>query len=251
MKIKKKFLPVVLALSTVVTGSTAFLTSTIHADIDSVVQKNIQKPLDFNSLSNKSLADAWGEKFYHQWIPNVSSTEKEEFKSYMETGYYHLNTYLLENKGQLTGKDIKMEQKIKHLDRAFSSSSVPNDIVVYRRSKESSFGLTEGTLIKDNKINEQEFSEFKNKLLGKYKTDYTYMSTSILKDPSESFNGRPILIRLTVPKGNQGAYIAPLSAYPWEMEMLLPRNTTYKVNKISYVKNDNSNYVLIDATIQK
>lgn len=251
MKIKKKILPVILALGTMVTGSTVILDSTVQAATKPVVQKNIQKVLDFNRSADKPLATAWGNKFYNKWIPNVSSAEKKEFVSYTDLGYFHLNAYLQEIKGQLSGKDIKMEKKIKRLDRAFSVSSVPDNIVVYRRSNESAFGLEKCTLIKDNKLNKQEFSKFKNKLLGKYQTDYTYMSTSILKDASESFSGRPILIRLKVPKGNHGAYLAPLSPSPWEMEMLLPRNTTYKVNGISYVKNGNSNYILVDASIIK
>lgn len=251
MKIKTKFLSVVLALSSMVTGSTVFLNSTVHAATEPVVQKNIPKILDINRSADKPLATAWGNNFYNKWITNVSSAEEKEFVSYTDLGYFHLNAYLQDNKDQLPGKDINMEQKIKHLDRAFSVSSVPDNIVVYRRSNESAFGLEKGTLIKGNKLNKQEFLKFKNKFLGKYQTFYTYMSTSILKDASESFSGRPILICLTVPKGNHGAYLASLSTSPWEMEMLLPRNTTYKVNGISYVKNGNSNYVLADTSIMK
>ncbi|EJS46849.1 hypothetical protein ICG_05439 [Bacillus cereus BAG1X1-3] len=58
MKIKTKFLSVVLALSSMVTGSTVFLNSTVHAATEPVVQKNIPKILDINRSADKPLATA-------------------------------------------------------------------------------------------------------------------------------------------------------------------------------------------------
>ncbi|WP_205751710.1 ADP-ribosyltransferase [Bacillus cereus] len=55
----------------------------------------------------------------------------------------------------------------------------------------------------------------------------------------------------TVPKGIDGVYLAPLSHFPDEMELLLARNMTYQVKDISVVKEQQREYVLIDATITK
>lgn len=54
---------------------------------------------------------------------------------------------------------------------------------------------------------------------------------------------------MIVPKGNTAAYIAPLSPSPEEMELLLPRNTSYQITNITPIIQNEHPYILIDATV--
>lgn len=55
-------------------------------------------------------------------------------------------------------------------------------------------------------------------------------------------------IRLHISRGTRAIYMAPLSVFPTEMELLLPRNKTYQVTNIFIVGEENK-YILIDADI--
>ncbi|PEF60812.1 hypothetical protein CON35_28890 [Bacillus cereus] len=193
----------------------------------------------------------WGNQFYQKWITKISLIEKQALLNYTGSGYYGINTYLRTNQGKLPGTSLNTEQKIKYIDRTMQVAPLEDSIKVYRRVDEKAFGLQPESLIQNNKLNKVAFEVFKQKFSGKYKTDFAYMSTSILKDASSSFSGLPILFRITVPKGIQGVYLAPLSHFPDEMELLLARNMTYRVKEISIVKEQQREYVLIDATITK
>lgn len=210
-----------------------------------------QQVLDFHSIAQKEKAMDWGNQFYQKWLKKISPTEKQQLIDYTGNGYYDINTYLRTNQGKLPGKSLATEEKIKRMDRAMHATPLEDSIKVYRRVDEKAFGLQPESLIQNDKLNRAAFESFKQKFSGKYKTDFAYMSTAILKDASSGFSGYPILFLITVPKGIDGVYLAPLSHFPDEMELLLTRNMTYQVKDISTVKENQREYVLIDATITK
>ncbi|OOR72471.1 hypothetical protein BLX06_24660 [Bacillus cereus] len=55
------------------------------------------------------------------------------------------------------------------------------------------------------------------------------------KDAAKTFSLQSILMKIHVPKGVPAIYVDLLSTVPGEMELLLPRNRTYKVTNISPV----------------
>lgn len=109
---------------------------------------------------------------------------EKEIGSYAGIGYRDINTYLRTYNGQLLGVNPNIEEKIKQLDHALQTAKLMDTIVVYRRVSETAFGSSQQSLIdKNNQINLTQLQEFKQNFLGKYKKEYAYMSTSIIKDP--------------------------------------------------------------------
>ncbi len=163
--------------------------------------------------------------------------------------YTMINGYLSSEYFDILDRE-KVERNIKQMDQAFSRVRLYDDIIVYRRVSERAFGLPHGNLLTENaKIDKEKFEFFKQIFQGKYKKDPAYMSTSIVKDAAESFNELPILLKIHVPKGVPAIYVDPLSNVPGEMELLLPRNRTYKVTNISPIIEKDKEYIMLDIEI--
>lgn len=251
MKTSSKLLKFCLFLSTLFSFISVPLTPSVYAAESSIAAVNKdESAIDFYTLDYLSQAKSWGNEYYSTWANNITELEKKEIGSYAGIGYRDINTYLRTYNGQLPGVNPNIEEKIKQLDHALQTAKLMDAIVVYRRVSETAFGLSKQSLIdKNNQINLTQLQEFKQNFLGKYKKEYAYMSTSIIKDPSPEFSRLPILLRMIVPKGNIAAYIAPLSPSPEEMELLLPRNTSYQITNITPVIQNEQPYILIDATV--
>ncbi|ANS51764.1 ADP ribosyltransferase [Bacillus thuringiensis] len=215
-------------------------------------------PRDFKSEC-KSEATDWGKEFFDLWNKLTPKVEKDAVRDYTGGGYYHINEYLRSGYFDVLDQE-KTEKSIKQIDRAFSRVKLHDDMIVYRRVSESAFGLPENSLVKldvkeddpvnsTSKINTESFEHFKNSFQGKYKKDPAYMSTSIVKDAAKQFSLHPILMKIHVPKGVPAIYVDPLSNFPGEMELLLPRNRTYKVTNISPVIEKDKEYVMLDVAI--
>ncbi|EOP91341.1 hypothetical protein IGM_01987 [Bacillus cereus HuB4-4] len=251
MKIQSKVLKSILAFSTVLSFISVPQAISVYAAESKVsVEIKDKNIIDFYSLEYLSQAKSWGNEYYSTWINTITELEKKEIGYYAGVGYRDINTYLRNYNGQLLGVKPDIEEKIKRLDYSLQTATLKDTIAVYRRVSETAFGLSNQSLIDQNsQINHDQLQEFKKKFLGKYKKEYAYMSTSIIKDPAPEFSKLPILLRMVVPKGNIAAYIAPLSPSPEEMELLLPRDTSYQITNITPVTQSESPYILIDATV--
>ncbi|WP_286118851.1 ADP-ribosyltransferase [Thermoactinomyces sp. DSM 45891] len=211
----------------------------IHVSAQSKVEATTKqclskRPLEF-SLECKSEADEWGNELFNLWNKLAPQVEKDIVRGYTMADYSSINSYLRSD--FFEGLDqAKIEKSIKHMDKAFSRTRLYQDTIVYRRVSERAFGMQNGDLInEDSKINMDGFEGFKTLFQGKMKKDPAYMSTSIIKDAASGFSELPILMKIHVPQGVPAMYLAPLSNFPDEMELLLPRNRTYKVTNISPV----------------
>ncbi|WP_255404673.1 ADP-ribosyltransferase [Thermoactinomyces sp. DSM 45892] len=211
----------------------------IHVSAQSKVEVTTKqclskRPLEFREEC-KSEADEWGNELFSLWNKLAPQVEKDIVRGYTMADYSAINGYLRSN--FFEGLDqAKIEKSIKHMDKAFSRVRLFQDTIVYRRVSERAFGLQNGDLINDDsKINMDRFEGFKTLFQGKMKKDPAYMSTSIMKDVAGGFSELPILMKIHVPQGVPAMYLAPLSNFPDEMELLLPRNRTYKVTNISPV----------------
>ncbi|WP_100618096.1 ADP-ribosyltransferase [Bacillus cereus] len=216
-------------------------------------------PLDFQSVC-KSEATAWGNELFNLWNKLTPRVEKDVVRGYTAADYHIINGYLRSDYFNVLDQE-KVEKGIKLMDRAFSRVRLHDDMIVYRRVSERAFGLSEGSLvtsdIKENdslvninsKIDMGNFETFKNMFQGKYKKDPTYISTSIVKDAAEGFRDLPILLKIHIPKGVPAIYVDPISNVPGEMELLLPRNRTYKVTNISPVIEKDREYIMLDVEI--
>ncbi|CUB53796.1 Mono-ADP-ribosyltransferase C3 precursor [Bacillus subtilis] len=248
-------------LYTCIVGASILSSLTIPMNTSAEATVNQQchstTPLDF-SATCKSEATAWGNELFNLWNKLTPQVEKDAIRAYTAMDASTINGYLQSDYFDVLDQD-KVEKSIKQMDRAFSRVRLHDDMIVYRRENESAFGLPEGSLVKllneddpwnsPSKIDMESFEFFKNRFQEKYKKDPTYISTSIVKDPSEGFSRRPILMKIHIPKGMPAIYVEPLSHFPEEMELLLPRNRTYKVTNISPVIEKDKEYVMLDIEI--
>ncbi|MEK4503908.1 ADP-ribosyltransferase [Bacillus sp. FSL R12-0069] len=251
----------ILNICSVCIGMVSLLTMPINTSAKTVTshqQCHSTNPLDFHSKC-KTEAESWGNELFNLWNKLTPQVEKDVVRGYTAMDYHMINSYLRSDYFDVLDQE-KTEASIKQIDRAFSRVRLHEDIIVYRRVREGAFGLPENSLVKldlkeddpDNstaKINMESFEFFKNRFQGKYKKDPAYMSTSIVKDAAEAFSMAPILMKIHVPNGVPAIYVDPLSKNPGEMELLLPRNRTYKVKNISPVIEKDKEYIMVDVEI--
>ncbi|WP_242065713.1 ADP-ribosyltransferase [Bacillus thuringiensis] len=239
----------------------SLLTIPINTSAETVTpnqQCHSTNPLDFHSKC-KPEATAWGNELFNLWNKLTPQVEKDAIRGYTAMDFGKINSYLRTDYFDVLDQE-KVEKSIKQIDRAFSRVRLHDDMIVYRRVSESAFGLPENSLVKldlkeddpinsISKIDMESFEFFKNRFQGKYKKDPAYISTSIVKDAAEVFSFHPILMKIHVPKGVPAIYVDPLSENPGEMELLLPRNRTYKVTNISPVIEKDKESIVVDVEI--
>lgn len=126
-------------------------------------------------------------------------------KAYTGDGYRSVNSRL-RNQPVKIGSDIEAKQIQAGLDKSFENApTVPRNMVVYRGiDRDAIKGLKPG----DSFI------------------DKGFVSTTI-KGTGEFKGGAKLEIR--VPKGSKGIYVASISKYKSEREMLLNRGSKFKV----------------------
>lgn len=167
-------------------------------------------------------ARAWAESQYRGWPSRLTDVERDAVWTYRTSGYHDMNGAL--RNGTLNDDDLRAE--IEAVDRALSKSEVDRGVVVYRGINTRRMGdVTQlpGTIIEDK----------------------GFVSTSLDEGSARKFVNYAIddekpaaLVKITVPKGTNGAYLDSLDPEStWrEDEMLLPRNTKFHVTSV--VKDD-------------
>lgn len=129
----------------------------------------------------------------------------ESIKTYTKSGYKGVNTALRKGTYDQGWSKAEVDGLQKGLDKTFSNApTVPENIVVYRgMSPRLLTGLNPGDTFIDN----------------------GYTSTTISKNAS--YRGTKVQIR--VPKGTKGIYIAKVSSFPNEKELLLNRGLKFRL----------------------
>ncbi|QPS53436.1 hypothetical protein I6G54_28770 (plasmid) [Bacillus tropicus] len=216
---------------------------------DDVKEKN-KNVLDFKWYTRK--AESWGVQTFKNWKENLTISEKDIITGYTGSKYDPINEYLRKYDGEIIpniGGDLdkkskkaleKIENQIKNLDAALQKSKITENLIVYRRVSELQFGkkYEDYNLRQNGIINEEKVMELESNFKGQTFIQHNYMSTSLVQDPHQSYsNDRyPILLEITIPEGVHGAYIADMSEYPGQYEMLINRGYTFKYDKFSIVK---------------
>lgn len=170
----------------------------------------------------------------------LTAEEHASAKRYSESGYdysyAYLNRYAREGKvsGQMT--EDGMKEAAKHLDSAISKSSLAKDTEVYRGTGLTEYGLTKADL-----------------KVGSVLTDKAYTSTStdlsVVEGGYSSKDG--VILRTTLAKGssaldmNAGTEFGKIAEISSEQEVLLPRNTSFKVTAI--VEQGGKTYVDVEV----
>ncbi|MCK8624537.1 VIP2 family actin-ADP-ribosylating toxin [Apilactobacillus sp. M161] len=151
-----------------------------------------------------------------KWHKSLSKDEVKAVGSYTYDGYQDINGYL-RNPSAKTSNKVKKETK--DVTKAISKFSTPYNLTVYR-------GISDKGL--QASLNNQPL-----KVGAKY-FDKAFSSTSLSRSIGESFGN--ILLKINVPLGNRGAYIAPISHHKNEKEFLLNPGTKMIVTSIENKK---------------
>lgn len=157
-----------------------------------------------NSLDD---ANKWGSRYYDDWLKALTVDEREAITIYTGSDYKKINSYLRGFSDNLGGVDPKV---IDNLNSALGKANVPYDMVVYRGTDFAPFKKL---------LDVDEFGRIDyNSLVGKTINDKAFVSTALLEDAS--FSNMQVAWKINVPAGADAAYVAKLSKYPNEAELL-------------------------------
>jgi hypothetical protein len=148
-----------------------------------------------------------------------AANEVEALTAYAGTGFSRINNGLRRNDGDIAR--VQAKKTVEGLDAAIKRGRVPEDLVVYRGMK--------GGLLK--RLNEGDTFQ-----------DHGYVSTSLHKKVAEKFgkdrdrnnNKITTVMEITVPKGSHAIAFDAIfqGGHLDEHELLLPRNSTFKVTSV-------------------
>lgn len=157
-----------------------------------------------NSLDD---ANKWGSRYYDDWLKALTVDEREAITIYTGSDYKKINSYLRGFSDNLGGVDPKV---IDNLNSALGKANVPYDMVVYRGIDFAPFKKL---------LDVDEFGRIDyNSLVAKTINDKAFVSTALLEDAS--FSNMQVAWKINVPAGADAAYVAKLSKYPNEAELL-------------------------------
>ena len=167
--------------------------------------------IDYKNLSFREIKEY--EKASSSLLKTLTKNERKALGKYFVSGYDEINRFL---SGE-TKQNTKLEEKIKNMDSAIAKYNLEDNIIVYRGTDRKYYEN-----LKVNDIIEEK----------------VYYSTSLSQEVAEQFvidRKNPsdgILVEIKVPKGSNVLYIGNNGSFEFEQEMLIGRNTKYKVLEI-------------------
>ncbi|WP_420972457.1 ADP-ribosyltransferase [Bacillus thuringiensis] len=201
-----------------------------------IVKFHPNQPIDFQD--NTLAANKWMAPLTSA-LNTFPKNEKEAVLDYTGGKSYDFNKQIRANE-KLSPKNQKMAENI---DAAINRTQISEQMIVYRRIDAVQFGYTENEASNlrnpDYTLNEKMKKEIEEKISKDNRLhDRSYMSTSMSKDPSPTYDGkgRPILLKITVPKDAHAVFIGREASNPKfqnQQEILLPRDSTFKYGNIS------------------
>ncbi|TPG70129.1 hypothetical protein EEL32_14320 [Brevibacillus laterosporus] len=205
--------------------------------------------------SNK--AEAWGRKYYANWLRNLTIVEQRSLTNYTTERGYQINKYLRNNDGEL-GENGILDRDINNIDRALKKTKTAEMVTVYRRVGENAFGMEADSLRDKNKIKIEKAREFAERFINTTRKDQGYLSTTLVSGLSKETKSNspeivlmPIVLELNVPKGTRAAYINDLSHKPWEQELLINRGSSFKIHGLSIIVEDGRERLKVKADLLK
>jgi hypothetical protein len=149
---------------------------------------------------------------YEKWSDSLSEDEIKSLKDYTGAKYEEINKSLRSD-GDIT-------DNIKNIDSALNTSEIPHNLITYRGidNKELYNAIKSGNLS-----------------VGDVLEDKGFVSTSPRFGVSQQFLlKKSILLKIKCYAGSKGGYLIPqkLSLTHNEHEILLPRNSKFKITKI-------------------
>ncbi|AJC95801.1 ADP-ribosyltransferase [Staphylococcus hyicus] len=242
--------------------SKILLTSSIVLTSIGLVEQSI--PLSSNvvfasetkEFTNLNEATEWGNKLIKE--ANYSSSDKTAIYEYTKNSSV-LNEPLRNSNGLIDNLSPTLQDKIRKLDSVINKTSTPEQIIVHRLLNldylTSIDGFTDEDFhnlqnTNDGKYDKQIVNKLHNMMNSKIYRENGYSSTQLVK--GAALAGRPIELKIELPKGTKAAYIdsKDLTAYPGQQELLLPRGTEYAINKV-YLSDDEKRIIIEAIAFKK
>lgn len=159
------------------------------------------------------------EKWCDDWIATLTKTQQSAVVSYTGSAYEAMNNYLRTN--GTTDVSDRTKSLIKQCQAALKKASLPEETIVRRGSSYN--------MLRELGVNVTETN--KDKLIGGIVQDLGFMSTS--PDPHGGFSSG-IEYVIKVPKGSQAMYVAPISNYHSERELLINSGGKYIIDDVEF-----------------
>jgi SPP1 gp7 family putative phage head morphogenesis protein len=151
----------------------------------------------------------------------------------------------------------ELRDRTKKLDAAIAKTSAPEDVVVYRAMEHASLeaGIKPGALAETDYSpgDAAKKAELLAKYIGRDFIDPVYGSTSLDSEVAQNFmKSSRVMLRIKVPKGSAGFWFngdSDLTRYTNESELLLPRNTRYRVVGVAQRQRAGNTVSMLDVEI--
>lgn len=144
---------------------------------------------------------------FKESIKSLTPEERTQLQTYTLDGHRSLNSSLRNNNALKIESHRPIVEMANKLHSALQKAHIPEDIIVYRKTRAPLWGLQIDQL---------------NDIAGKVFTEKGFMSTTVNRNIKIA--DANILLKIDVPKGAKGAYIADLSWYSGEDEILFNKD---------------------------
>lgn len=201
----------------------------------------LQEVKDFKNDIN-GVGEKWTFNQFKPWVKQLEPAEKNTIVDYVENSAGQMNRYLREDG---TGNE-KLETKITDLTKALEKASLPENLVVYRRTGALEYGL--------DPAKEYSIKELDNLIKETIVEHKGFLSTSISSTP-KSFESNAFIVRLLVPKGTHGAYLSQVIKEPGleehakEKEFLINKGSKYQIHSVKEIVVRGQKKVVVDAEL--
>ena len=191
------------------TKKVASTTKTVGTQFDSAAWRETMRKQNLRTM----------ESWCDDWLATLTGTQRSAVVSYTGSAYEAMNDYLRAN-GAYDASD-RTKQLIKQCQAALKKASLPEEVIVRRGSgynmlKELGLDISEAN---------------KDKLVGGIVQDLGFLSTS--PDPSGGFSSG-IEYVIKIPEGSQAMYVAPISQFHSERELLVNCGGKFMVDDVEF-----------------
>lgn len=191
------------------TKKVASTTKTVGAQFDSAAWRETMRKQNLRTM----------ESWCDDWLATLTGTQRSAVVSYTGSAYEAMNDYLRAN-GAYDASD-RTKQLIKQCQAALKKASLPEEVIVRRGSGYN--------MLKELGIDVSEAN--KDKLVGGIVQDLGFLSTS--PDPSGGFSSG-IEYVIKIPEGSQAMYVAPISQFHSERELLVNCGGKFMVDDVEF-----------------
>lgn len=166
---------------------------------------NRKKQQDYVKKLNKKSSQYIQRKELEKFNTNYTEKQSDIIDIYTSQQYKNINKYLRTNEGKKKGFD----QIVQTLDKVFQKNTLEHDVSVYRGISDPSFIPKQGEIFQQQ--------------------GYTSTSPNIYDAFNFARGEKAYMVKINAKKGSNAIFIGG-----GENELLFPRNSKYKVIKISH-----------------